>query len=161
MPVAIGSAACRLYVVKYSVYCTKTMGWREKMMSYLFLHLPPAQPPLAHQELHHPYDMARRESGIIPTSVQTAFRLCAPRVGTTGRRHMDSCGGPPQCASPRSPSPEHGSEKLRSPRTTRIFPNRFRSIQGTRGDVSSNCSWRKGRNGGGGRFLNVCCQPPD
>ena len=36
MPVAIGSAACRLYVVKYSVYCTKTMGWREKMMSYLF-----------------------------------------------------------------------------------------------------------------------------
>ena len=36
MPVAIGSAACRLYVVKYSVYCTITMGWREKMMSYLF-----------------------------------------------------------------------------------------------------------------------------
>ena len=43
-----------------------------------------------------------------PTSVQTAFRLCAPCVSAIGRRHMDSCGGPPQCASPRSPSPEHG-----------------------------------------------------
>ena len=53
--------------------------------------------------------------------LRSPVSACAQRVGAGGRRRRTPCGGPPRSPSLRIPSPEHGSGKWRSPRTTRRF----------------------------------------